>query len=222
MSLINEALKKAQRERGGSAPSTSVPTPGGGLSHVTPAGPRAPMRAGSPFVALAWGATAAIFTIAVGVGYFLLRDSHDTPTAQAKPVGSSPVAVVNTAPAPSVTVTTSTPALNAENGAMFSLNLAPTSPAPPASEVPTIEPGPRPQPASPAPSYADVMATVDAFRITGVRTPTNDAPGKVLMNERVYRVGDIVDYRLGLRLSDISPSRLVFIDADGVTYPRNY
>jgi hypothetical protein len=43
----------------------------------------------------------------------------------------------------------------------------------------------------------------------------------VLIGERVYKVNDIVDRTLGLRLIKVSPGVLTFADANGATYAKN-
>jgi hypothetical protein len=61
---------------------------------------------------------------------------------------------------------------------------------------------------------------VDALRVSGIRASGTDP--KVLMNERVYRLNDVIDHSIGLRLKEINPNNLVFIDETGATYVRNF
>jgi hypothetical protein len=42
------------------------------------------------------------------------------------------------------------------------------------------------------------------------------------MNERVYRLNDVIDHTIGLRLKEINATNLVFIDETGATYMRNF
>jgi hypothetical protein len=63
-------------------------------------------------------------------------------------------------------------------------------------------------------------AIVDALRISGIRASGTDP--KVLMNERVYRLNDVVDHTIALRLKEINTNNLVFIDETGATYVRNF
>lgn len=65
-----------------------------------------------------------------------------------------------------------------------------------------------------------VHAFLDALRITGVRSSGNDS--RVLMNEKVYRVNDLVDRTLGLRLKVVAADHLTFTDAHGVEYVKNF
>jgi hypothetical protein len=63
-------------------------------------------------------------------------------------------------------------------------------------------------------------AIVDTLRVSGIRASGTDP--KVLMNERVYRLNDVIDHSIGLRLKEINPNNLVFIDETGATYVRNF
>ena len=42
------------------------------------------------------------------------------------------------------------------------------------------------------------------------------------MNDRVYRVNDVVDRTLGVRLTKVSTDSLTFTDANGVTYVKYF
>ena len=53
-----------------------------------------------------------------------------------------------------------------------------------------------------------------------MRSPGPDA--RVLIGERVYRINDVVDRSLGIRLQKVEPGKITFIDAAGVTYTKNY
>ncbi len=63
-------------------------------------------------------------------------------------------------------------------------------------------------------------AIVEGLRISGIRASATDP--KVLMNERVYRLNDVIDHSIGLRLKEINANNLVFIDETGATYVRNF
>jgi hypothetical protein len=41
------------------------------------------------------------------------------------------------------------------------------------------------------------------------------------MNDRVYRVNDLVDRNLGVRLTKVESGRLTFTDASGAVYSKN-
>jgi hypothetical protein len=61
---------------------------------------------------------------------------------------------------------------------------------------------------------------LNTLRITGVRGIDREA--RVLMNERVWRLNDVVSPDLGLRLSAVRPGLLVFTDAKGRTYEKSH
>ena len=42
------------------------------------------------------------------------------------------------------------------------------------------------------------------------------------MNERVYRVNDIVERTLGVRLIKVAADSLTFSDPNGITYVKNF
>jgi hypothetical protein len=248
MSLINDALKKAQRERAGHSPSPTPPTAGPATPPPTPppAQPLVPRPGGAP-----WGliAVVALLLVAGGVtlGVFALRPrSAETSTVAAAPPPSpaaAPAPAAPTAPAPAPP----TPAPVAQPLA---------EPAPPAAPPPAaVTPAPSPLPASahapapapaaqavavpaapivaePAPAPAPalridlttedprVLAFLESARITGVR-PSPDDP-RLLMNNRIFRLHDIVDRDLGLRLTGIEPSRVAVTDPRGQIYLKSF
>ena len=95
----------------------------------------------------------------------------------------------------------------------------------PVSEVhatPAVRPEIRPAaPAAPAARFdARAQAFVDALHVTGIRASSSDS--KVLMNDRVFRLNDIVERSLGLRLTGVAADQLIFTDGNGVVYTRNF
>lgn len=59
---------------------------------------------------------------------------------------------------------------------------------------------------------------MDTLRIAGVKA--GGAESRVLMNDRVYRLNDIVERTLGIRLIKVETNSLTFSDANGVTYVK--
>ena len=84
----------------------------------------------------------------------------------------------------------------------------------------TVAPTPAPEPVAEGTLEDRIGAFVDKARVTGIRTSENIS--KVLMNDRVYRLNDIVDRKLGLKLVKITPDSLTFADANGATYVKNF
>jgi len=65
-----------------------------------------------------------------------------------------------------------------------------------------------------------ILTFIDAIRVAGIRS--SGAESKVLMNDRVYRLNDMVDYTLGIRLTKVATDGLTFTDANGTTYVKNF
>jgi hypothetical protein len=125
-------------------------------------------------------------------------ETHPTavsPGAPASPPESAPPSPVGVANVP--------PVSDVHAPAVTSAALRPAGPPAPAAR-----PDPR------------VQAFVDALRVAGIRASGGDS--KVLMNDRVFRVNDIVERMLGLRLTGVAADRLSFTDENGVVYTRNF
>jgi hypothetical protein len=219
MSLINEALKKAQHQRTGSA-LDAPPMPGGGSG-----GGRG--NQGMPkgtLVLLIAGAAVVIVISVVATVYFINR----TPAPKIATVpATSPSVATATAPAPTAAAAPSpviiAPVIIKAPAPVVELPSAPPpvveEPAP-APAATTAAPTPAPEPVVEG-SLADRIANfVDKVRVTGIRTSENGS--KVLMNDRVYRLNDVVDRKLGLKLVKIAADSLTFADANGATYVKNF
>jgi hypothetical protein len=76
------------------------------------------------------------------------------------------------------------------------------------------------RPAPVAKPDARIQTYIEALRVTGIRASGTDS--KVLMNDRVFRVNDIVERSLGLRLTGVAADRLSFTDENGMVYTRNF
>lgn len=249
MSLINEALKKAQRVR--------TEEPG------DPAAPVQPAAGNSARIAKRGKATSANTMVLIGSGALVLvvlsvvltvflvnRPSAPAPkSASAAPVAPLPAPAPPPAetPAPVLVTPALTPAVSpspAETGATAGTSpsvppTAPTTPAAsaPAAPAPSAEPPatppivaatPAPAPAAivpatpPPPAAPDerITAFVEAIKVAGIRSSGNES--RVLMNDRVFRVNDIVDRTLGVRLIKVDTDHLTFADARGATYVKNF
>jgi hypothetical protein len=242
MSLINEALKKAQRQRGDGAPSFTVPP------MPIPGGPRHPPRPKRP-LGLIVSLGAALIAIAGLLGFFLWPAATPppaTPPAHA-PVVATPAPVVATAQVsasvppvvapPTVTfpapvVVTAPPVASAPPPAVVSPPVV-IVPAPPAAVVAPVTPAPQPPtfvvgpvlaaPSGPPPAPKPdprIYTFIDALRITGVVASGN--PPKVLMNGQVFKPSDMVDRVLGLRLTKITAGSLTFTDEAGFEYDKKF
>ncbi len=280
MSLINEALKKAQRQRNLEAtPVASAPSgiaAAAVTTHVRAASHRssnAPLWFGLGLLLLGAVVTAVVILFvlnpspspasntaavqpAVSVAASTPKPVVAAPTlapeaplptitvpSMSAPVVASPPQAHTPVPAPSpapAVVTTPAPAAPVTPApAPIPAPAAGTTPPPPVPvAAATPEPTrpapvtvaavpPAPRPATPAPvavtpvtitQEAKVYAVIDKLRITGVRGTGNEA--RVLMNEKVYRINDLVDRELGLRLVEVTSSQLGFVDATGQRYKK--
>ena len=64
---------------------------------------------------------------------------------------------------------------------------------------------------------------IESLRVAGIRASATDPKdSKVLMNDRVYRIGNIVEAEMGLRLVEITSGSLTFEDARGGRYTRTF
>ena len=70
------------------------------------------------------------------------------------------------------------------------------------------------------PPNPKAAAFVDTLKVSGIRASASDP--KVLMNDRVFRLNDLIDRTTGLRLLEINPGHLVFMDEAGATYTKNF
>lgn len=246
MSLINDALKKAQRQRtGGAEPSPDAagsPTPADGTRRPT---------SSTPWLLLVGGA---VLGVVLAVGAFILwprsaatpaQTAAVTPapattaTAPATQPANPPVATVT--PAQPAEVTTATaPAVQpavalpiAATPAPVETTPAPTTPATVTLQVPVPAPAvaatePAKKPATPAPAApaepagpsAAFVNTVLSLRVAGIRFAGADS--KVIMNDRVFRIGDMVEVNAGIRLTGVTPDSLTFVDLSGATYTRRF
>lgn len=248
MSLINDALKKAQKQRTGDSPAlASLPSIGGDSAakisqRSKPAGFNA-LRTRVGVIGLVLG------FILIG-GYFgmraLNRPSSTPPPAKPAiaveaggqpPVAVAPTRTINT-PAPAITfnlaiaaVPPSTVAAPTEAAAapVKTPEPKPTPTTPPVATSATTASSPTPiassptpiVPAGPAPKLAPrAIAYIEGLRIAGIRASATDS--KVLMSDRVYRNGDIVEHELGLKLISITSNSLTFEDEQGGRYTRNF
>ncbi|HTJ78212.1 MAG TPA: hypothetical protein VL357_04385 [Rariglobus sp.] len=223
MSLINEALKKAQRQRTDIAPAdlSSAPSTTAGSPAPRIAKRRPPMPARTLVLLLVGGG---LVLVTGGILTFVLLtiDSPAPVVAHAAPAVHpdkvQPVVATIPPPAPS-------PVAPPVPAPVKPVEVA-TAPAPVVAPVPEIVvPRPAvitpPQPVAPAKPVANpaVNTFVDAIRVTGVRISGQDS--KVILNDRIVRLNDYVDRSLGLRLTKITQTSLGFTDSSGFEYTKD-
>jgi hypothetical protein len=279
MSLINDALKKAARQRAQEEADVETLMPGGGAkSHG-----RAPVRTQN-MVLVGGAAIALVVVSAVVTGIFVSGRSEPkaaaSPTQSAAPreqpapeshaaavrvpqisVSSPPAAhappqVVETpaaeapartraatvaaTPVPSAQVTVHVPEMTPPATAAVSTGVvqAPArspgpSAAPPAAPATTPPPAPATTPlpvvAAAPPAVAPavvqslgerVQAFIDRIQISGVRYAGADS--KAIIDGHIYRVNDLLERTLGIRLSKFDQDHLTFVDPTGSTYVKSF
>lgn len=216
MSLINEALKKAQRLR------QEEPAPGSPASESAPTDrvvKRSPPRSTNFTILLVAGGVVLV-VLSVVTTVFLLNRPSTAPIAR----------VASVAPEASALPTATTPAISplvfpaiepvpAANAALEPATplaapvitaAAPLEPVPVAPLLPAADPQPDPR----------VAAFVETIRVAGIRSSGDES--RVLMNERVYRVNDLVDRTLNVRLTKVETDTLTFADANGIPYVKKF
>ena len=241
MSLINDALKKAQKLRTGD-PGTIAPMPGGNTRVTKRGEPRSTQQ----LVLISSGAIVLVVLSVVATFWFVNRSSDPKPAPKpvavkpADPASAAPTVVAPPIKPPTVAETPppkpASPTATAEKPTPAVATRTPT-PTPPASTpattvatVPTVtsttpdrlvaEPSPSPAPTAPTQTDPRVHAFIDALKVTGIRSSGGDS--RVLMNERVFRVNDIVERNLGVRLTKVTADALTFTDSNGAVYVKNF
>ena len=237
MSLINDALKKAQKQRTGESPQLAAMPGIGGEPAIRIAKRAKPLGFNSLLLWIGFGAVTLVVVVAGGI--LLVRWMTAPP--EAIPATRPAAVVTQASPVPSVTNNSAGPSATPE--APTATNTPAISPAtaavPPASApIAVSEPVAEKKPVviTPAASAPELespkaaavalrleskaIAYIEALRVAGIRASTTDS--KVLMNDRVYRVGDTVEHVLGLKLAAIASNALTFEDERGARYTRNF
>lgn len=220
MSLINDALKKAQRQRTPDAlvrPSTPEPAPVAPQPqvYVRPHRPSAPDPSLIKLGAIG-GAVVIVALVAVLVWKMAGSDNASPTSGQGVATQSQPPAVTvpsgNNPPVVSATRPATQPqfTVQPENKPAATPTVTPAT-KPPVTETPGVtaaKPDPR------------VLTAIDGFKVLGVRATGKDS--KVLMNDRVYRIGDYVVPEFGLKLTGVTPSSMTFEDSNGAIYTKSF
>lgn len=197
MSLINEALKQAQREsQGPNAPAVRD-------ADVSTANKS---RGGPNFAVIA------VVLLAVGGAgaWFVLRDTPapaDTRAAVTTPVPTRPAEPAPKAPEPAVTVTPPAPPVVPV--------AAIVKPAEPAAPVVPAEPEAPVAPAAPV-QNPQVLQMMSLMRLSMVRKSTNRA----VIDGVVVKVGDRLSEQPPLVLAEVTDNSVIFKDGEGVSYEK--
>ena len=226
MSLINEALRKAQRDR---TPST-MHSASGPPRYVADAAPQAHKR--GLLIGLSIG-IAGLLGLVAGLAITLFQQQAapqaamaDTPqpTPQAMPAPST--APIQAIQAPSAPATSSSAALTAASIAGGD-STSPTSSEAILRELQQARADAQTQAATDAqspkgketiPANQEVINWLSLSQISGIRL--SDSGNKVILNNKAYAAGETVHFGLGLKVLIIQQSRVFFIDAMGKKYMK--
>ena len=249
MSLINEALKKAQRER------TETTSDSPFIPEGNPGRSSRAHRDGPPVLLLVGGGALVALVVAGVFALLYFRKATPPPTASSTAVAVTPtvsstpvpsakpeparpitveskpaeVAVAKAVPeksAPSsltsftIPLSTETSTAKARPTGADKAGAVPEKARMSASTLPAAAVAGIESPAaSPKPSN-QMITLVENLKVTGIRAAGADS--KVLMNDRVYRLYDVVDHNQGIRLTGIAASALTFTDESGAVYTRQF
>lgn len=221
MSLINDALKKAQRQR---SADSQPPQP---LLAAPEVSPITAIKRAKP-IALQSQVGRLAATV-LGIGIILIGGALFWPWESFAPerlaLGSpqSPAAAQPTEFQVSLPIRP----LAAEAPLPNNTTIAPAATLVPETAAPIAAPAVenRREPEAVAPAFKPrpnplILTFIETLRVTGIRAAGSDS--KVLMNDRVFRVHDIVDHALGLRLTAAAANALTFEDENGIVYTRNF
>lgn len=212
MSLINQALRKAQRDR--------TPQQRGDPGDPTPAAYAASNQP-SMKLGLVVGliiSVAVLVGLVVGLSIVLFRDASPAPAEATPQTSASTVnqpstpAKVRTAPdinefaESSEDSTVTIEALRAAREAAEAKLSAEKEAAQKAAEKAAAKPS------------QTIIAWIAEAKIAGVKL--SNAGNKVLINGRAYRAGEMINYQLGLRVLVIEETRILFIDQNDKKYMK--
>jgi rRNA maturation endonuclease Nob1 len=234
MSLINQALRKAQRDRTPERMPTGASQPGlsakqGYSGSSTSSGFRPALIIGLALT------VAVLIGLVVGLSIVLFTgDSTAQPPSQAnatqpperlapvKPAASEPIEPQMTPPASSRAPAESTaPDVVAElrraREAAVAKAQAEAQAAAEAAAEAEAEAAAAQKAASAKPSR-EVIEWLGASKISGVRLSGSDS--RVILNGNAYSVGDEVNFSLGLKVLVIQETRILFEDRNGKKYMK--
>ncbi len=234
MSLINDALKKAQtlqpRAGGGGlklatpepAPAAPPPPP----SSQTPALVSATRTPHRPGMVLALAGLMVFGLMAgLGLGAYLLFGPDEPSVALAPPKESpapAPLVAAAASPAPLPARVEPTPAAESPSEpAPVEATSEPVEAVSLAGAPVVVEPIREPEPEPVRVNRPDpvIQVYIASLEVAGIR---GGASPRVLMNSRVYAIGEIVGTEHPVRLTSIEARRLGFEDAEGNSYELRF
>lgn len=223
MSLINDALKKAQKQREGQ---TGLPVSPPSLRDVPiPAVPKASRSPSAVVVGITVSlGLILLLTLGAGAAYLIF---------QWRPTGeSAPPALAQTSGE-----TANEPSRNGEMTSPPTLDPVPASQPTPVTPAPAPAPAPVPTPATQAAAATTPAPTAPAqsprvplvernpeveqyLRRVNISAREAGPDSRVAIDGTVFFLGDVVMPEFGLRLTGVTTNRIVFQDEAGAIYYR--
>jgi len=218
MSLINDALKKAARQRAEEQAAVTAPMPGGSRASRQ----RAPMR--KQTMVLIAGAIVALVVVSSVLTGILMTGRSDTKTLadpKAAPQPAAPQAVALPAAQPAPLITLAVPRASLPEPTAAPVAVSRPAPAPsPLTSVPEPAAVATAPPATPLTHDELIQGIVDRFHVSGVRASGSDS--KALLDGHVYKMNDLVERTVGLRLIKVEEDQLTFVDAAGERFIKSF
>jgi len=224
MSLINQALRKAQQDRS----PKRMPQPGEAPQQALGPMPSTGIKPGM-IIGVLIALAILIGTIA---GLILVIFQKDSPTAVAStPAPNQPIMTAPETPAP-----TPAPAPKPVTQTFTAPSPTPATPTTAESELSVLEElrlareaaeakaaeeaadAKRAAEIAAAPPNQAIIDWLSESKVTGVRMSGENS--KAVINNKAYEAGELVHYGLGLKLIVIQESRLLFEDANGKRYMK--
>lgn len=246
MSLINEALKKAQQQRAGA----DMPMQLGGLVRAEPSvGPS--KQTILLKVVLVLACIAIILGVALSFLFFGMWQGNqlqDPPAVATSPPPSAPAAA--NAALPQVSTILEKSQTTEQTGAdsnpiattsakpgpiqtaiqalasKYELNSPPPQPPPPDKTPPITQTDITAQIEQPVSDNTklkpdpQIIAYIGDLKITAIRMAGKDS--KIFINNRVYRLNSTINRQLKIKILKIDPQRIVFIDNVGIKYTKHF
>ena len=232
MSLINEALRKAQRDRTPSQMYGATEQPANFAPGYAPQTNKRGLLIGliigiAVLIGLVAGLTITVLKKEPTPTQQYAQPPSPQPTAQAARTQPASLPEPTTATQPiqpltaraTATTTATTPATESDSAHLLEqLQLARAAAE---TKAEAAKKAAAEQPAkttATVPPNQSIINWLTQARITGVRL--SDSGNKVILNNKPYAVGETVHFGLGLKVLIIQQARILFIDANGKKYMK--
>lgn len=228
MSLINQALRKAQRDRtpsrmGATTDDTSIPR----VTHISATGMKPGLMIGLVAgIALLLGLVAGLTIVVLKkepapVQQTALLAQPTPTTAQTPPAPAAQPIQAISAPAPTQTIEPDSPSVLEElrlARAAAEAKAAADAEAAQKAEAAALATKQAAAAKAAAKPSQDIINWLGQAKVTGVRL--SDSVSKVILNNKAYAVGETVHFGLGLKVLIVQEARVLFIDANGKKYMK--